>query len=375
MVTRAGVIGGVVGSLAAVAAGGLAAERYIVKQRRNRNAPPARDFDDLAPDRTRIVHAEDGVELHVEEVGPLGAPLTVVFLHGYTLSLRAFYFQRRDLAERFGSQIRMVFYDQRSHGRSGASVPAGATMEQLGRDLFTVLEEIAPAGPVVLVGHSMGGMAIQHFAGAFPQYFADGESAPPRRLARRRSGPRIIGVALVATSSGDMASVPLGLPALFGRVQGPITGALLRTARRRANLVESGRRLGTDIAWLITRRLSFGDKAISPDVVDFLNSLISATPIIAIADFFGTLMDHDGAAGLQVLQHTDVVIIVGELDVMTPVTHSERIAEALPKAKLVRLDGVGHVALMERPDDVDEAIGDLVQRALDEAGDAAKRRG
>ncbi len=372
MVTRAGLIGGVIGSLAAAAAGGLAAERYIVKQRRSRHAPPARDFDDLAPDRTSVVHAEDGVELHVEEVGPLDAPLTVVFLHGYTLSLRAFYFQRRDLAERFGTQIRMVFFDQRSHGRSGASVPAGATIEQLARDLFTVLEETAPTGPVVLVGHSMGGMAIQRFAEDFPQYFATADTAERSRGGRRR--PRIVGVALVATSSGDMVGVPLGLPALFGRVQGPITGAVLRIARRQANLVESGRRLGTDIAWLITRRLSFGDKAISPDVVDFLNSLISATPIIAIADFFATLMDHDGAAGLEVLQHTDVVIIAGALDVMTPLAHSERIAEALPKAQLVTLEGVGHVALMERPEQVDAVIGNLVQRALDDLPDAGARR-
>jgi pimeloyl-ACP methyl ester carboxylesterase len=358
---RAGVIGGVIGAAAALTATGVAVERYVVRRQRNKAAAPPRDFTDLDPDRTLVVYTEDGVALHVEEIGQLDAPLTVVFVHGYALSLRSFYFQRRDLADRFGEQIRMVFYDQRSHGRSGASVPSGATLDQLGRDLYAVLGARVPDGPIVLVGHSMGGMAIQHLAASFPEMF----TAPPSRRRGRPVPARIAAVALMATSGGDLGQVTFGLPALFGRLQGPLTGAVLRTARKRASLVESGRRLGSDLAWLITRRLAFGDRAIRPDVVDFLHSIISATPIVAIADFHSTLMEHNSGAGLPALQNPDALIIAGSADVITPAAHSARLAEELPKAELLTIEGAGHVVLMERPDEVDAALGDLVARALE----------
>jgi pimeloyl-ACP methyl ester carboxylesterase len=354
---RAGVIGGVIGAAAALAAGGVAVERYVVRQQRNKAAVPPHDFTDLDPDRTLVVHTEDGVALHVEEDGPLDAPLTVVFIHGYALSLRSFYFQRRDLAERFGAQIRMVFYDQRSHGRSGASVPSGATLDQLGRDIYAVLGARVPDGPIVLIGHSMGGMAIEHFAASYPEMFTP---SPSRR--RRRPAPaRIAAVALIATSGGDLGQVTFGYRPR--RLQGPERPSCVPRASEPT--VESGRRLGSDVAWLITRRLAFGDRAIRPDVVDFLHSIISATSIVAIADFHSTLMEHDGRAGIPILQNPDTLIIAGTADVITPAAHSERLAAELPKAELLMIDGAGHVVLMERPDEVDAALGDLVARALD----------
>ena len=39
--------------------------------------------------------------------------------HGYTLSMDSWHFQRRHLQDRFGSEVRMVFYDQCGHGLSG----------------------------------------------------------------------------------------------------------------------------------------------------------------------------------------------------------------------------------------------------------------
>ena len=45
-----------------------------------------------------MIAAEDGTGLYYEEVGPLAAPLTVVFVHGFALNLRSFFFQRRAIA-------------------------------------------------------------------------------------------------------------------------------------------------------------------------------------------------------------------------------------------------------------------------------------
>lgn len=70
--------------------------------------------------------APDGTELYVELDGtgpePDGdtsgpEPLTVVFCHGYCLNQDSWHFQRAALRE----GLRLVFWDQRSHGRSERS--------------------------------------------------------------------------------------------------------------------------------------------------------------------------------------------------------------------------------------------------------------
>jgi pimeloyl-ACP methyl ester carboxylesterase len=358
MVSQGRLAYGILGALAAATATGVAAGGVIVHQRRRagRTDPPQR-FDDLDADRTLIVRTEDGVPLHVEEIGPRDAPLTVVFAHGFTLSMRAFYFQKAALREKFGDSVRMVFFDHRGHGKSGPSVPGSATIDQLGRDLHQLLDQVVPSGPIVLVGHSMGGMTILSLAQQYPQFFLASGS-------RRRGRPRVRGVALVCTSAGGLAGVSLGLPALITRLRGPLAPLLLKSVRSQAALVERGRRIGRDVAWVITRRFSFASPDVSPDVVDFLNDLISATRIEAIADFYPALMSFDVNPALATLATVDVLIIGGERDVMTPIEHSRALAEALPDAEFIELPDVGHVAILEAPDAVDGPLLDLVARAL-----------
>lgn len=358
---------GVVGAVAAAAATGATAGGVLLRHQRKRGKPdPPRPFEQLDPDRVRTVQSEDGVPLHVEEIGPPDAPLTVVFLHGYALSLRAFYYQRAALTEQFGDTIRLVFYDQRGHGLSGPSVPGGATIDQLGRDLYTVIDAVVPTGPIVLVGHSMGGMSLLSFALQFPELFAQvgrtGALAKRRKL-RAVEAARVTGVALVATSAGQMAQVSLGLPALINRLRGPLAPMVLRGARRQAYLVEHSRRVGRDVAWVITRRFSFGSTDVSPQVVDFINEIIAGTRIETIADFYPTLMSFDLTPALAVLAHTDVVIVSGDRDLMTPVEHSRAMAATLPSAELVVVPGAGHAVILEQPDVVDRAVADLVARA------------
>src|SRR5690606_31084170 len=86
-------------------------------------------------------------------------------------------------------QARLVFYDQRSHGRSSRAAPGHATIDDLATDLAAVIGTAAPTGPLVLVGHSMGGMALLALAGRDPDLFAD----------------RVHGVALLSTSANETA--------------------------------------------------------------------------------------------------------------------------------------------------------------------------
>ncbi len=152
------------------------------------------DFELLDADRGCVVTTPDGVPLAVREVGPENAPLTVVFAHGFCLRMGAFHFQRARLAEQWGPQVRMVFYDHRGHGQSGEASPDSYTVEQLGKDLESVLAVMAPRGPVVLVGHSMGGMTVLSHARQYPQ----------------RYPTRIVGVALISSAAEGVSRSPLG---------------------------------------------------------------------------------------------------------------------------------------------------------------------
>jgi pimeloyl-ACP methyl ester carboxylesterase len=345
--TTTGLIGGAIGVAAATAL----VVAFGKEATARRSATPqlvAQRFAQLPFDRSGFVPADDGVGLYYEEVGPIDAELTVLFVHGYTLTLESFYFQRAALWEQFGPRIRMVFYDHRSHGRSDRSDRAHSTIDQLGRDLESILQALAGTAPIVLVGHSMGGMTVLALADRRPDVF----------------GPQVVAVALLSTSAGKMANLTLGLPAVLARVGGPVVPLVLRGARSQARLVERGRAMGTDVAWVITRRLSFASPDVDPATVEFLSSMIAATRIEVIADFYPAVMSHDKEAAVPVLRAIPVRVLCGDHDLLTPLSHSEELAAMLPDAKLIVVADAGHVVQLERPDEVDAMLTDLVAGAL-----------
>ncbi len=84
------------------------------------------DFDAVLRLPKGIVMTDDGVPLVVRESGSSRAPLTVVFVHGYCLRMQSWHLQYRHVLERWGEDVRMVFYDQRGHGESGMPDPSRA---------------------------------------------------------------------------------------------------------------------------------------------------------------------------------------------------------------------------------------------------------
>jgi pimeloyl-ACP methyl ester carboxylesterase len=360
-VRRRGVIGiaaGVAGLVAAGAAVGLATERYAIGRVRSRPDPEAdQPYGQLGPDRTSVVRTDDGIPLEVEEVGPADAPLTVVFVHGLGLALGSWHYQWLGLADMTRPRLRMVFYDQRSHGRSGRAPADTVTINQLGDDLLRVLTEVAPSGPVVLVGHSMGGMAVMSLVDRHPELF----------------GPRVIGVALISTSTGRLSEVSFGLPAMTARLRAPVMPLVLRTMRSRPGLIERGRKIGADLAWLLTRHYSFGSSEVSPALVDYVERLIAGTPVDVVAEFFPALTGHDKLGSLSRLAGLEVLIVVGDKDLLTPEEHSRRMAQLLPHAELLVLDGAGHLAMMERPALVNLRLRAFLHRAYRAAATGSHR--
>jgi pimeloyl-ACP methyl ester carboxylesterase len=335
---RAAQLGALAGAVAAGIAAGLVAERRVV----HRRTQVPGEAPHLPPGREGLVIASDGVPLHVEEDGPADAPLTIVFIHGYTLRSECWVFQRRDLRQ----LARLVLYDQRSHGQSGRSEAENCTIEQLGADLERILEERVPHGPVVLVGHSMGGMTIMSLADRRPDLFGD----------------RVVAVALLSTSAGKLASVTFGLPALAGVALQRALPRMSVGLGRRGALVERARRSGSDLSYAMTRHLSFATP-VPTEVLDLMDRMISDTSVEVISAFAPALLRHDMLAALPALKNIPVLVLVGDKDVLTPPEHSEVIAEALPEVAHVVVPDSGHMVILERPDEVNRQLRELIRRA------------
>lgn len=335
----ASIAGAAAGVVAAGAVAGVLAERKVVTRRKAAELP----LGSMRGRRLTVI-ADDKLDLYAELDEPTesGDSLTVVFVHGYALNLDCWHFQRADLR----GEHRLLFYDQRSHGRSDRSRKEHCTLEQLGHDLADVLDQLVPDGPVVLVGHSMGGMTVLELAAQRPELFVE----------------RVVGVGLISTSAGGMNRVTLGLPGFPGRLVQRLTPAMVATLARAPRLVEGGRRTGSDLGFLVTRRLTFG-APVAAELVDFTDEMLSATPFEVVADFYPTFALHDRYDALKVLSELPVTVISGTLDRLTPFSHSERIANKLPSAEFLQLDGAGHMPILERPHEVNGALRRMIRQA------------
>jgi pimeloyl-ACP methyl ester carboxylesterase len=338
----AGIVGAVFGLAAAGVATGIAVERAVVR-RSKRGADPYADepFDRLPYDEALTVTTADGTDIHVEvvEAGePYPRKPTVVFVHGFCLDMGTFHFQRTGLAAR--GDYRMVLYDQPGHGRSGRLEQGEYELPALGETLRAVIDAAVPEGPIVLIGHSMGGMAIMAFAEIYPDLFE----------------ARVAGVALIATSGGLIDESKFGLPALIGRVGGPLLPLVNNATRLTGPAIDRARGAATDLAWLLTRRYGFGTRRPSPALVSYVEKMNARTSVDTVARYLRTLYTHARFPALAALARTPTLVIVGDKDMIIPMYHSETILKHLPDAEFVKVADSGHVVMLEHADLVNDTL-------------------
>jgi pimeloyl-ACP methyl ester carboxylesterase len=354
---RLALLGGIAGATALGVVAGRELERRLVTDRIHDRQAGEDDGEQGAPFFSLrapgpVVRTPDGVVLHtevdeVEDPVPAAEALTLVFVHGYALSLDCWHFQRLH----YRGRIRAVYYDQRSHGRSSRSDAQHSRVPQLADDLVQVLDEVAGPGPVVLVGHSMGGMTIMHLAQARPDLF----------------GGRVLGVALLSTAAGEMADYS-PVPGLPGRTFSQVALTLLAALNRVPELVASRRRNGSDLSYAFTRWMSFGSD-VPVSYVDFMSDMLADTPLEVLADFYPGFAELDEYEALAVLRTVATAVVGGEDDVITPVDHTDRIIALLPDADTRRLAHCGHMGMLEHHEVFCSVLDDLVERVR------ARRRG
>lgn len=339
-------------SAAALAAGavggavlGFVAERAVVDPL----AEPEPDDDDAGV--TTDVTAPDGTRLTVRTSGPADADC-ILLVHGLSLSNEIWAAQRAGLQRRY----RVLTLDMRGHGASDEAAGGDYSAEALGSDVAAALDTLE-AHRCVVVGHSMGGMAVLAALAARPDLLVD----------------RVAGVCLVNTAA---ASIIPGLR--FGSVAAGVAFVRERALSTRlgraiyGGVDEAGLPLGNDLATVVTRVLGVGVDAPEQAVRKVRRLILDSRPHVA-GELWRTVGTVDLIAAARAVR-VPALVIAGVKDRVLPAHHSRRLVEALPDAQLVELDDVGHVCMLERPDDVTALLDTFAGRVLGAASGYGERQ-
>lgn len=285
----------------------------------------------------------DGLELHVTAHGPADAPVTAVLAHCWTSDEADWHYQVRDLMTRYGHGIRILTWDHRGHGRSEPAAESQCTIGNLARDMGDVIDTYAPHGRLVVAGHSIGGMTMMELAVARPDLVE-----------------RIDGLLFVATSSGRLDSVTLGLPETGRLVKAQIPRILALRARLHSR---SRRRRSPTIERRVVSRFLFGSPSRQRDCGLVVDQIINCPPA-TMSGFYRDFMLHERTTGLAAYDGIPTTVLVGSADLLTPPHHARRLASAIRGARLVVCPGAGHMLPLERDRLVSDELIDLVDRAL-----------
>lgn len=347
MASDGGLLGLGVGILAAGAAtaAGVAADRLLKARRTAIELGLEVDYDDI-PDHEDVV-ISDAVPLHVEIDDPVGAKIgerpTVVLSHGYTQHHGVWHFQRKALRE---AGFRVVLWDHRGHGLSEQGEESSYTIAQLGRDLHAVITEAAPDGPLILMGHSMGGMAMMAMAEQFPEIIRE----------------RVVGAGFVCTSSGALSTLDFGLGKQVGAAVHRLGPGTVARLSARQSTVERVLELGKDVESYLVHRYSFGSD-VPMAVVRYTADMIFETPMSVISAFMPTLVDHERTEVLAEFDGIETLVIHGQQDRIVPRAHADVMVAKMPHAEYIVVENSGHMLPLEHPEVVNTEIVALAERA------------
>ncbi|MFI9401731.1 alpha/beta fold hydrolase [Nocardia sp. NPDC052316] len=287
------------------------------------------------------VTTRDGVRLRVHSYGPADRPV-IVLVHGWTCCIEYWNAQ----INAFAGEYRVVAYDQRGHGESeyGTGV---LSMELLADDLDSVLTAaLRPGQRAVLVGHSLGGMTLQAWAARYPDRVA--EQALAVLLTNTAADRLVFETTVVPLLNRPMRLLELKvpLPFLFGRLGlgAPLVFPPIAPVR-----------------WLFARSI-MTTKA-KGDLLDFSMAIVRSCPAMVRARFGRLLADMNVGEGARNLV-VPTTVIAGSFDDMTPVVHSERIAEMLREtghlARFTELP-TGHLGNTEAYEQFNEELARVLE--------------
>ena len=241
----------------------------------------------------------------------------LMLAHGFPLDNGMWEGQLSGLADR----CFVIAPDLRGHGQS--DVPTGSySMEQHADDLAGLMDALRIEKAIV-AGLSMGGYVALAFW--------------------KRHGARASGLALIDTrANADTTEAKSTRNATIDRVRQHGVAILADEMMPRLLAPEH-----------------LGDTQVAKSLRD----IIVRQPVEGMAVALAAMRDRPDATGVLPTITAPALVMVGEADAVTPLAVAEAMQAAIPDVKLVVVAGAGHMAPMEAPEDVNQALLDLVRRA------------
>ncbi|CAN7600331.1 alpha/beta hydrolase [Phenylobacterium sp. LjRoot225] len=281
-----------------------------------------------------LVASPTGASLYAETHGPVGAP-PIIFTHGWGMDSTFWRYAREDLGDRF----RLVLWDLPGLGRSKAGDDKTVSLGAFATDLAALIDA-AGRQPVVLVGHSIGGITIQTLIRDFPQLQS-----------------RLAGVVLLNTTYTN----PLKTMILSGLLQA-LQRPVLEPAMKLTIALQP-------LAWLskwqsylsgsahLAQRFGYG-RYVTRSQLEHTTLLATRNPPAVLAR--GDLaMFHWDATGVLAALRVPALVIGGDKDIVTKLEASRTIAAESELAALQVVEDVNHMGPMERADLYNQMIGDF----------------
>jgi pimeloyl-ACP methyl ester carboxylesterase len=282
---------------------------------------------------TQTVKRPDGTELHVEFYGrPEAQP--ILFTHGIATNSTDWYYAKRYLADRF----RLILWDVTGLGKSSRSPHHDYSLEKMASDLEAVLG-VAGSKPVILAGHSMGGMITLQFCKLFPQHL----------------GRRVAGLILTNTTYTNPVKTTTGrsfLPAL----QKPILVPLLYLIIGLSRLVwlQSWLSYLNGTAYIPSRIFSFAGRQ-SRGQLDFMTICQPLCSQAVLARQMLGMFKYDASDVLNRIK-VPTLIVTSNKDRGCVPEASEYMHQQIPNSELVILAPSGHVGIMEQYGQYNNAV-------------------
>jgi pimeloyl-ACP methyl ester carboxylesterase len=236
----------------------------------------------------------------------------ILFVHGFPLNHTMWQAQ---IAE-FSSTNRVLAPDLRGFGGSGGALDT-MPMEQFADDLASILDAIGIEGAVTLCGLSMGGYAAWQFV-----------QRHPARVSK-----------LIVCDTKAAADTP-------------------DAAATRLKLAETVLTEGPEpVARAMMPKL-FGPKTaeLNPQVVESVREMVMTSSPAAIAGASRGMAERPDVTAWLPAIRVPTLVLCGEHDAITPAADMKAMAERIPHAKYVAIPDAGHMAPMEQPALVNDAI-------------------
>ena len=287
--------------------------------------PPGRDEPREERGAGRMVSAPDGSSLRLDTFGNPQGP-TIILTHGWGLNSTAWWYTKKALADRF----HLTTWDLPGLGRSKPPSDGKVTIDRFAEALGAVVQA-SGSGPVLLVGHSIGGMTTQTFWRDCPQSLKE----------------RVAGIVLVDTTYQDPIQT-MWLSSLWRALRWPLIEPMMWLSVLLSPLMwlSSWQGYLSGSNQLVMRLTGFGRFA-TRGQVDFTARLAcKGSPGIQAKGNMAMFRWNASEVAPKIL--VPVLILTGSKDIVTLPSASRTIAEAAPDARIVEIQGCGHMGFMER---------------------------